>query len=64
MYRQVVSVTAKNRKEAVINLCLALKAVLGCGQRSTEISTRICVPDDNGDIEDSELLGFFNEEES
>ncbi len=54
MYRQIISVNAKSKKEAVINLCRALKEVFNC-DRNAEISVRICVPDKHGDIDDSEF---------
>ena len=44
MYRQIISVNAKSKKEAVINLCRAFREVFGC-ERNSEISVRVCVPD-------------------
>lgn len=66
MYRQIISVNAKSKKEAVINLCRAFKEVFGC-ERNSEISVRVCVPDKDGDIDDSEfsdLFSVFSKQES
>lgn len=61
MYREVVKVNAKSRKEAVVNLLDALRDAMrsgGCDQ----FQLRICVPDENGDIEESQLIkNFFAE---
>lgn len=59
MYRQIVSVNAKSKKEAVINLCRAFKEVFGCDSNA-DISVRICVPDKDGDIDDSEFSDLFD----
>lgn len=60
MYREVIKVDASGKKEALINLAHALKNVLWC-KNGSRIITRVLVPDANGDIEDSEAIGWFEE---
>lgn len=62
MYREVIKVDAHSKKEALINLGHALKEVLGC-KNDSHIFTRVLVPDENGDIEDSEVDNWFQTEE-
>lgn len=55
MYREVVKVNAKSKKEAVVNLFSVLRDVM----RSSgweQYQVRICVPDENGDIDESEFM--------
>lgn len=62
MYREVIKLEAHSKKEALINLGHALKEVLGC-KNDSHIFTRVLVPDENGDIEDSEVDNWFQTEE-
>ncbi len=55
MYREVVKVNAKSRKEAVVNLLSALRDAM-CSRGCNQFQVRICVPDENGDIDESELM--------
>ena len=59
MYREVVKVNAHGKKEAIVNLARALKEVLGA-KNDSHIS-RVLVPDENGDIEDTEAMRWFEE---
>ena len=58
MYREVVKVDAHGKKEAITNLLHALKDVLE-SESGCHIITRVLVPDNDGDIEDSEVNSWF-----
>ncbi|NBH79786.1 hypothetical protein D3Z52_16750 [Clostridiaceae bacterium] len=60
MYREVVKVNAHGKKEALINLAHALKDVLK-SEGGCRIITKVFVPDNDGDIEDSEVNSWFEE---
>lgn len=60
MYREVIKVDAHGKKEALINLAHAMKEVLGSAN-GAHITYRVLVPDDNGDIEDSEAKGWLKD---
>ena len=60
MYREVVKVNAHGKKEAIVNLARALKEGLGA-KNDSHIISRVLVPDENGDIEDTEAMRWFEE---
>lgn len=60
MYREVVKVNAHGKKEAIANLAHALKDVLA-SENGSHIIVRVLVPDENGDIENSEAMRWFEE---
>lgn len=55
MYREVVKVDAHSKKEAIVNLAHVLRYVLGA-KSGSHVIARGLVPDENGNIEDSEIL--------
>lgn len=59
MYREIVTVNAKAKKEAVINLMRVFKQVLTCAKNS-QIQCRALVPDNEGSISDSDALKMKN----
>ena len=52
MYREVVKVNAHGKKEAIVNLG---------AKNDSHIISRVLVPDENGDIEDTEAMRWFEE---
>jgi len=60
MYREVVKVNAHGKKEAIVNLAHALRDVLA-SENGSHITIRVLVPDEKGDIDDSEAMRWFEE---